>query len=300
MSSLRLITLALSVLATLLICGTVFSQPEAKYPYHTVTDSCGTSGNATPSVHISATLADMWEHQASQMLTGVSDVSSYRERIDVLTTSIEGDIRDLCSGSRLEVGKPNRREQRRVTTLCVHEFEPSEIGIPASSLNPKPLVLLHQQEGEDSVRWLPVGSSVGSRTSALRATTRRLSPLNNDTSLVWLEIEETRTDFRSHDPRDNESTVKVETEWKGYILSLTATGSVFRLAKSVPLMHKITYGAEEDQYVTERQQIDVHYIGDSRIQISARTDTLTQNQTCEIGTHNVTAEWQSTGRVKHH
>ena len=282
-----LILLTASALATLLSCTITFGQPNRGYADLAEADSCDTSRPTLPSIRKSKTLADVWEHQVKLMLSGTSTISANKEQIHARVEAIDGDIRRLCGGPKLQVHKSDDMERSKTAVLCVHEFTPSRIGAPPSVLNPEPLVLLHQREKERIVRWLATGSSIGSRTSALKVKPRRLSPLNHDTTLVWLEIEEDRTDFRSQDPKSGESTVMVETKWTGYILSLRKSDSMLRFVTSIPVMHQTAYGSEENRYVAERQQIDVHLYGDSRIQVSARTDSLTQPQTCVLGTHDL-------------
>lgn len=246
-------------------------------------DSCGTRRSRPHQTGQSANLSSLWIHFAEEMLVGSTLDASTKSMIQEKASAIDT-ISEFCSGPVLNI-----QTDATDGILCVHRFQPREAGIPPSALNPEPWVLLFQAAGAESVQWFAFGADVGSNASATELRVRRLSFVNDQNDLVWFEFEKVRSDFRAQRRKHDRTFTRIETRWSGNVVAVSQDSMSIDI-HDLPVMMKRRDDFGETDTVQYRNQIDVRFSESGMVEVTPRTDSVTNEQRCWLGRHVIGSE----------
>jgi len=118
-------------------------------------------------------------------------------------------------------------------------------------------------------------------------TLRRLSLLSEEPPTFWLEIQEeiTRVEGRG---MPETVRMKVERNWYASVIEIDTRHSLDPLAYRIPVRKSlhVGHGPRPDTLTQKSEtQIDVRFPSSGKMQVTARTDSLSEEQRCWLGTH---------------
>lgn len=144
---------------------------------------------------------------------------------------------------------------------------------------------------DDHLSWLYLGrSGPSSKVTEQDLALRRVSVLSQLPRTLWVEVKETETDLHDAQRPDGKSWVDVQTHWYGYVVAVNEAHELQPLAYQIPVYEsqRIERNGRPDTGAKRYEtQIDVSFPAVGTMRITARTDSLSNEQRCWIGTHGI-------------